>query len=94
MAELLALIAFVASIAFFIWFGATLNSIKGSLERVAAHAARQTGLLASMANKTSEPGVEPEIPIGKAARSCPFCARNIVAESINCPHCGEILKRR
>jgi hypothetical protein len=60
MADLLAIIAFFANLAFFIWFGITLTSINLHLAQVADHAARQTRLLASIANvsTTSQP-IEP-----------------------------------
>jgi len=64
MEGLVALIAFIANIAFFFWFGSTLNSINRNLEYMAMttkytsdltkfladHAERQTRLLASIAN--------------------------------------------
>lgn len=50
MSVLLEIIAFLASLLFFIWFGRTLNSINRHLDYVADHAERQTKLLAAIAN--------------------------------------------
>ena len=57
LSTLMAIIAFIANVLFFIWFGRTLNSIDRHLGDVADHSARQTKLLASLANST--PGPEP-----------------------------------
>ena len=43
-------IAFIANLIFFLWFGSTLNKIKLYLYLIADHASRQTKLLASIAN--------------------------------------------
>lgn len=50
MGDLVAIIAFLVNVAFFFWFGSTLNSINRNLAQVADHAQRQTKLLASIAN--------------------------------------------
>jgi hypothetical protein len=54
MDELFGFIALIVSLFFFVWFHATLTSIKRHLERVADHAERQTKLLASIAKSPSE----------------------------------------
>ena len=48
-------IAFIASLLFFIWFGLTLNSINRHIKIVADHAERQTKILASIANDAAAP---------------------------------------
>jgi hypothetical protein len=58
MNEIFAIIAFLAIVVFFIWFGSTLNSINGQLKCVADHAERQTKLLASIANALPDEGSE------------------------------------
>lgn len=58
MSELLSLIAFLANLVFFIWFGATLSSINQRLGHIADHAGRQTKLLASIANATISQATE------------------------------------
>jgi hypothetical protein len=47
---MLAIIAFVANVLFFIWFGSTLNSINRHLGKIADHTERHTKLLAAIAN--------------------------------------------
>lgn len=55
MSDLSAIIVFLANLVFFIWFGATLNSIDRHVRNVADHAERHTRLLASIANATLGP---------------------------------------
>jgi len=54
MSDLIAIIAFLANLTFFIWFGATLNSINRHLRQVADHGERQTKLLAAIANAANQ----------------------------------------
>jgi hypothetical protein len=54
MGDLIAIIAFLANLMFFIWFGAMLNSINRHLRQVADHGERQTKLLAAIANAANQ----------------------------------------
>ena len=52
MSEFIAIVVFFANLIFFIWFGATLNSINRHLGKISDHTERQTKLLAAIANTT------------------------------------------
>jgi len=86
MSDLFAFIAFVANLAFFIWFGSTLNSINRHLVKVADHSERQTKLLASMANELDK---ETNTVSDLTQYECDKCGTDIPPGAKACPKCGE-----
>jgi ribosomal protein L40E len=90
MSDLIAFIAFVANLAFFIWFGSTLNSINRHLSKVADHSERQTKLLASMANELAHQTKETNTVADLTQYECDKCGNDIPPGARACPKCGEL----
>lgn len=53
-----AILSFIFTLIFFIWFGSTLNAISRNTARAGEHAEQQTKLLESIANATKPPEFE------------------------------------
>jgi hypothetical protein len=92
MSDLLAFIAFIANLVFFIWFGSTLNSINRHLRQIADHSELQTKLLASIANEPDQGHRDNKTSAATdlSEYECDKCGGDLPPGAKACPKCGEL----